>query len=124
MSVLAQIRLQFIACDLVPGAFLRRALEQNLENWERQQTRPFPHLLKQGIVQSYAAASGARIFVETGTYYGFMLQACLAHFDQLISIEIEPHFYRRAQKVFKRHKNVTLLRGDSAELLPRVVADI
>jgi hypothetical protein len=116
--------LTLVARNLVPVAFLRHALEQNLEQWERKHAGPFPHLLKQRIVRRYAASSGARVFVETGTYYGFMLQACLGYFDKLVSIEIEPHFYRRAQKIFKGHSHVTLLHGDSAELLPKLLAGI
>jgi hypothetical protein len=52
------------------------------------------------------------------------LQACLNHFDRLISMEIEPHFYRRAQSVFRGKPNVTLLRGDSGELLPEILGTI
>ena len=76
------------------------------------------------VVLEEARSTGIRIFVETGTYYGLMLQACLEHFDALYSIEIEPHFYRRARKVFGRDPKVTLLHGDSAELLPRLLAVI
>jgi hypothetical protein len=124
VSTLAQIKLKLVARNFVPVAFLRHALKQNLEQWERKQAGPFPHLLKQRIVRRYAAASGARVFVETGTYYGFMLQACSGLFDRLVSIEIEPHFYRRAQRIFNRHSNVTLLHGDSTELLPEFLATI
>lgn len=124
MSALAQIKLELVARNLVPVAFLRHTLEQNLKQWERKHTGPFPHLLKQRIVRRYAASSGARIFIETGTYYGFMLQACLGYFDKLISIEIEPHFYRRARKLFENHANVSVLYGNSCELLPGVLAGI
>jgi hypothetical protein len=50
-----------------------------------------------------------------------MLRACLGHFDKLISIEIEPHFYRRAQQVFRGQPSVTLLKGDSGKVLPEVL---
>jgi len=80
--------------------------------------------MKQRIVLDYAAVSETRVFIETGTYYGNMLQACLGHFDKLISFEIESHFYRRAQKVFGRMSNVTLVHGDSGELLPKILCMI
>jgi len=124
MSALNQIKLQIVARNLLPEALLRRSLEQNLEEWERRREGPFPHLLKQKIVRRHAAASGARVFVETGTYYGFMLRACLGYFDKLISIEIEPHFYRRARRIFENHTNVSVLYGNSGELLPVVLAGI
>jgi hypothetical protein len=121
---LDQIKLTLVARNLVPVAFLRSALNRSLEQWERNHEGPYPHLLKQRTVQHYAAASGARVFVETGTWYGIMLQACVGHFDRLVSIELEPHFFRRAKKIFKRHSNVTLLHGDSGELLPELLATI
>jgi hypothetical protein len=124
VSTLNQIKLRLIARNLVPVAFLRSAIKRDLEQWERNHDGPYPHLLKQRTVQHYAAASGARVFVETGTWYGIMLQACLGYFDRLVSIELEPHFFRRAQTFFKSHSNVTLLHGDSAELLPKLLATI
>jgi hypothetical protein len=124
MSPLNQIKLQLVARNLLPETLLRRSLEQNLEEWERKREGPFPHLLKQEIVRRYAATSGARVLVETGTHYGFMLKACLGYFDKLISIEIEPHFYRRARKIFENHPNVSVLYGNSGELLPGVLAGL
>jgi hypothetical protein len=124
MSALDQMKLQLIARNLIPGAYLRHSLRQNLDEWTRKQAGPFPHLLKQKVVRCYAATSGARIFIETGTYFGFMLQACLGYFDQLFSIEIEPHFYQRARKIFWDQPNVELVFGDSAQILPGVLAGI
>jgi hypothetical protein len=124
MSTLDQIKLRLVGHNLVPVAFLRSALKRDLEKWERNHDGPYPHLLKQRTVQRYAATSGARVFVETGTWYGMMLEACLGYFDWLVSIEVEPHFFRRAQTSFKRHLSVTLLHGDSATLLPRLLATI
>ena len=121
MPTLNQIKLTLVARNLVPVSFLRSSLNRDFEQWERNHEGPYPHLLKQRTVQHYAATSGARVFVETGTYYGFMLQACLGYFDRLASIELEPHFFRRAQKIFARHSNVTVLHGDSAELLPELL---
>ncbi len=122
MFKLAHIKLGLVSRNLVPVAFLRHRLRQNLEHWEQNGNGPLPHLLKQQLVRRYALASKSRIFIETGTYYGFMLQACLGYFDKLVSIEIEPHFYRRAQIVFKTHSKVTILNGDSGQILPNLLA--
>jgi len=122
MPAIDRIKLTLVAHNLVPGVLLRRALRRNFAQWKRTKTGPLPHLLKQQTVRRYAAASGARIFIETGTYYGFMLQACLDSFDRLISIELEPHFYSRARKIFESCPKVTILNGDSAELLPELLA--
>ncbi len=124
MSLRGGVKLTLVQHNLIPAAWLQYRLDEDLRRWEQKQQTTFPHLLKQRIVLDHAAASGARAFIETGTYYGFMLQACLGRFDRLISIEIEPHFYNRAQKVFRRQSNVTLLHGDSAKLLPKLLGTI
>jgi len=124
MSLLDGMKLTLVQHNLIPHAWLRYQLEYDLRRWERSQQAPYPHIMKQRIVLDYAAASEARVFIETGTYYGNMLQACLGHFDKLISFEIEQHFYGRAEKVFGRRPNVTLVHGDSGELLPKILSMI
>lgn len=124
MSLQGGVKLTLVRHNLIPAAWLRYRLGEELRRWERKQQTTFPHLLKQRIVLDYASASGARTFIETGTHLGLMLQACLGHFDRLVSMEVEPHFYRRAQKVFEHQAKVTLLHGDSAKLLPELLGTI
>jgi len=124
LSIFNEVKLKAVQQNWIPSALLRRRLKQDLKRWEKGRQGPYPHLLKQRVVLKYAALSGARVFIETGTFYGFMLQACLGHFDRLISMEVEPHFFRRAQEVFRPQPQVTLLNGDSAKLLPEVLAAI
>ena len=118
------LKLLLVEHNLIPASRLKRRQKRELEAWERTQSGRLPNLLKQKIVIREAVAFGARIFVETGTYYGLMLQACWGHFDTLYSIEVEPHFHRRAKRVFRNRPNVNLLLGDSAELLPSLLQRI
>jgi hypothetical protein len=85
---------------------------------------PAPPEVKQLTVRRVAHAHGCRVFVETGTFQGDMLVANHNHFKRLISIELSPDLWDRATSRLSGIHNVTLLQGDSAELLPRVVADI
>ena len=124
MSLQGDVKLALVQYNLIPSAWLRYRLDEELGRWERKQCETFPHLLKQRTVLDYAKSSGARIFIETGTYFGLMLQACLGDFDRLVSMEVEPHFYTRAKKVFRREVRVTLLHGDSAKLLPELLRTI
>lgn len=124
MSLQGDVKLALVERNLIPGAWLRYRLDEELSRWERKQCMTFPHLLKQRTVREYASESGARIFIETGTYFGFMLQACVNEFERLFSIEVEPHFYNRAQRVFRRQPKVFLLHGDSANILPELLVKI
>jgi len=118
------LKLTLVQLNLVPDAWTQYRLERDLGRWEREKRAPFPHLLKQRIVLDYAASSGAQVFIETGTYYGNMLEACLDHFDQLVSCEIEKHFFRRAHRRFRHKSKVKILHGDSGKLLPELLRTI
>jgi hypothetical protein len=79
---------------------------------------PPPHIVKQQTLITYAMKYGLRILVETGTYYGDMVQAMKGYFDQVYSIELSEELYGKAKKRFNRSKNIKLICGDSAiELL-------
>jgi hypothetical protein len=55
---------------------------------------------------------------------GTTLAAVDRSFAALFSIEIDDALYRRAQQLFARRSKVKLLHGDSADLLPGVLAGI
>lgn len=124
LAFLDEVKLKLVQFNLVPGVWIRHQLQEDLRRWERERFAPFPHLLKQHVVREYARSSGAAIFIETGTYYGAMLEACLDLFEGLISFEIEEHFYQRAQRRFGNNPAVTLVHGDSGELLPAILRQI
>ena len=64
------------------------------------------------------------IFVETGTYLGYMLLSQIDHFDKLYSIEIEKFLYDNAIQKFKEFEKVEILKGDSSKVLPKILNKI
>lgn len=69
--------------------------------------------------------SRGRVFVETGTYKGDGILAALDFgFETIHSIELNRKLFEDAQRYFAGIPQVSLWHGDSAELLPRVIADI
>jgi hypothetical protein len=83
-----------------------------------------PHLLKQRTVREYARRHRLRALVETGTYYGEMVAAMRRHVERIYSIELDPTLARRAAGKFARWPHITILEGDSARLLPELLAAI
>jgi len=83
-----------------------------------------PHLLKQRTVREYAAQYGFRTLVETGTYYGEMVEAMRRHVDRLYSIEYDSALAARARRKFARWPHVEILQGDSAALIPSILERI
>jgi len=77
------------------------------------------HDYKKQVVSSYG--SGVRVLIETGTYYGEMVEAQMDNFDRIISIELSERLYKKAVDKFRGVKNVVILNGDSGKLLPSIV---
>lgn len=83
-----------------------------------------PEGLKQRIVKEYAKRFRLRMFVETGTYLGEMVNAVKNRFDQIYSIELGLELYENAKKRFADKKNITIIHGDSGEVLAELLGHV
>jgi hypothetical protein len=82
---------------------------------------PPPHLVKQGVLRECAKIYQLRVFVESGTCYGDMVEALKGEFDRLYSIELSPYLYGKCLMRFGKVKHITLIQGDSGVELKRVM---
>lgn len=82
---------------------------------------PPPPTVKHGIVEEYRRRFGARVFVETGTFAGGMIDAVKDRFDRVVSIELDPGWHARAVERFRGCPQVSLLNGDSGVKLQEVL---
>jgi hypothetical protein len=85
---------------------------------------PPPHVVKQNIIKYYATKFRLQNFIETGTYMGEMIDAVLNTFDKIISIEFDPALAERAKNKFSSYSYVTILQGDSGQVLPSAISNI
>lgn len=85
---------------------------------------PAPHKIKEKIVIGYGKRFGAKILVETGTYMGEMIEAGVKYFQQIISIELDKSLASQAQAKFSNRKNISVLQGDSTDLLLDIVKNL
>lgn len=83
-----------------------------------------PHLVKQRAVREYARRYALRTLIETGTYYGEMVDAVKNHFDCIYSIEFDTELARRAALRFADDSRVHILEGDSQKVLPELLKSI
>ena len=66
-----------------------------------------------------------KVFIETGTADGSSVKLALdAGFSQIYSIELNDNFHQIAQKRFSENKNVTLIKGNSATELSKVLEKV
>jgi hypothetical protein len=105
---------------------LRPLVERwELSRWERRgrRTRP-PHLFKSRVVSAYAKRFGPRVLVETGTYLGSMALDVREVFAKIHTIELDPLLGSLARRRLAPFVNVHVHLGDSAALLPGLLAAI
>lgn len=88
------------------------------------QGRPAPdnHVYKKRRIQRLAQAHRCDTFVETGTFYGQMVNFARGFFLKVISVEIYPPFYSENAAQFSLDDNVHILLGDSGKNLPEAMS--
>lgn len=95
-----------------------------LDSWARLTQRPYvPHSLTK--LRNLAVAqrlSGATTAIEVGSFKGVTTKRLSRHFDQVVSIEIDPALHAIASKRCASRSNVQILLGDGADLLPQIVS--
>ncbi len=98
---------------------------RELEVWEQSgRPCPPPHVVKQRVLKTYAKDYGLRVFVETGTYLGDMVEAMRHCFDKIYSIELSEELSLMAKKRFARARHVEIIHGDSGVELGRIVSKL
>ena len=89
-----------------------------IREWERSgRPAPPPHVVKQNNLRTIARQYGLKTLVETGTYYGDMIEALECEFDAIYSIELSEELYRQAIARFAGRRHVELIHGDSGQVL-------
>jgi hypothetical protein len=83
---------------------------------------PPPSAYKHQVIFKHARRFEVRVLVETGTYVGLTVAACLRSFQRIHSVELERSLYEEALRKFAPFPHVRLLHGDSAEVLGPVLA--
>ena len=105
--------------------FTRQRYAREFTAWERNGCPvPPPHPVKQNTIRRIARQFGYRVLVETGTYYGEMIEAMRGEFDKLYTIELSGYLHRLAMRRFKNNPHIHVIQGDSGETLPSILAEI
>ena len=80
-----------------------------------------PHIIKQQVLKSFASKYNLKILVETGTFYGDMVDSMKDNFDEIYSIELDKFLYNKAKKRFSSENHIKIIHGDSSEKIKQVM---
>lgn len=96
-----------------------------VRQWNEQgRPVPPPPTFKQSIVRMYGKRFHLQNLVETGTYQAEMVAAQRKHFRRIVSIELDAELFRSAEARFASTDHITILQGDSSQILPAVTQEL
>jgi len=96
-----------------------------IQAWRRSGSPiPPPHVYKQKVLSRYAFRYQLSTLVETGTYLGDMIFCMRKRFHTIISIELSRELCERAQQRMRDFPNISVIHGDSSQVLPKVLEDL
>jgi hypothetical protein len=79
---------------------------------------------KQQAVKYYRQKYNHKIFIETGTFQGDMVEAQKENFEQLFSIELSEDLWRYSASRFSHFNKIKILHGDSGTVLNQITKDL
>jgi hypothetical protein len=85
---------------------------------------PAPHEYKQEVIKTYSEKYGLTVFIEAGTFEGRMPEALQYQFNKIYSIELNIDHYLNAKEKFYKFENISVIKGESSEQLPVILAEI
>lgn len=108
--------------DKICAVYRDHVNKRKIDDWEKAgRPLPPPHAYKQKVIRMFARDFNLQVLVETGTYYGDMVEAMKGCFDAVYSIELSKELFVKAQKRFRGTKNVTIVNGDSGREIEKII---
>jgi hypothetical protein len=96
-----------------------------LKQWElKGRPNPSPQPYKHLTIKKYAEEYNVPILIETGTFHGDTIYATMSSFRKVFSIELSDELYKLALIRFKKDKKVTILHGDSGQVIEGMLKEI
>ena len=82
------------------------------------------HPIKEYWIRYFQKRYKINILIETGTYYGAMIQAMKSKFKQIYSIELGENLAQKAQQKFAKYAHIKIIQGDTIQILPKILTSI
>ena len=117
--------LGFFIPQFVLNRYIKQYQKRIITEWhENGCPIPPPYIIKQKTIEKYKQKYGYTTLVESGTFMGEMVEAQKTRFKKIISIELDVDLFEKAQKRFKKDKNVIIVLGDSGKVIQKILKEI
>lgn len=118
-------RILWASPDFVQDRYLASKDKKQYDKWI-DSGKPLPpvHAVKQQRIEKFKKKYNINVLVETGTYLGDMIWAQRKNFEEIYSIELSNMFADLAKKRFKKYPYITIIEGDSGEVLKSLINEI
>lgn len=103
----------------LPAKLIRR-----IRAWAGAGKAPLSQEEKWDIIDSVRKNHRVSILVESGTFLGDTVEHFKDKFEQVYSIELQPDLHSAAQQRFSADKNITLICGDSGQMMKDVLGEL
>lgn len=111
--------------DFLHDSSMHIHLTKEFKQWEKNgKPLPPPHSVKIKAVKEYAKEFSIETLIETGTYFGGMVDAAKRIFKNIYSIELDKPLCEQVKKRFSKFAHILIIWGDSGEVLPKILANI
>lgn len=100
----------------------RRRHRREYQAWlEAGKPVPPPHLAKREVLRSLKREHGLVVLVETGTYFGEMIEGLRTEFPRIFTIELSEELHALARRRFQPYPHIQVIQGDSGERLAEIL---
>ena len=95
-----------------------------IDKWVNKKREKDIQNKNESSIFEYKNRFNPKIFIETGTYHGNMVNAMKDRFEKIYSIELGDELYEAAKKRFANNKHIEIIHGDSGKELSRLLGRI
>jgi hypothetical protein len=99
-------------------------VQASIRNLQKKRDRRRYTRIKQQAIKYYKQKYNHKIFIETGTFQGDMVEAQMENFEQLFSIELSEELWRYSAGRFSHSSKIKILHGDSGTVLNQITKDL
>jgi len=102
---------------------LLKKIKRKIYSFFKRTVTPPSYEYKRAQISNCKQNFGINTLVETGTFLGDTVEFFKSRFKNVISIELADKLAADAKKRFENDSNVTIIHGDSGEILKDIVAE-